>query len=85
MTPDLVGVCAGEGAYLKVHGGPALQCARSSRAVANRGGDGAGDPRGALVLVWGRGRRLVDRGGLATRKWWFFVGVTYHIGGVTYW
>ena len=31
-------------AYLKVHGGPAPQCAPSSRAVANRGGDGAGRP-----------------------------------------
>ena len=29
-------------AYVKVHGGPAPQCAPSSRPVPNRGGDGAG-------------------------------------------
>ena len=36
--------CMATQAYLKVHGGPAPQCAPSSRAVANRGGDGAGRP-----------------------------------------
>ena len=28
LTPERVGVCAGKGAYMKVHGGPAPQCAR---------------------------------------------------------
>ena len=35
-------VCSKVRAYLKVHGGPAPQCAPSSRAVANRGDDDAG-------------------------------------------
>ena len=51
-------------AYLKVHGGPAPQCAPSSRAVANRGGDGAGlIPRQrediALCGVWCYFQRVV--------------------------
>ena len=38
-------------AYLKVHGGPAPQCAPSSRPVANRGGDGAGRPHEQLLFL----------------------------------
>ena len=50
-----------------MHGGPAPQCAPSSRPVANRGGDGAGRPMSVLMLVWGWGAyRLPTRGMPAT-------------------
>ena len=38
-----------------MHGGPAPQCARSSRAIANRGGDGAGHRSDAIAMVWAGG------------------------------
>ena len=81
-------LCIGR-AYLRVHGGPALRRAStSSRALANRGGDGAGAASSInsccswLAVVVGPVLPAIRTGQSVVVRW---VAVILHIVSAVYW
>ena len=72
-------------AYLKVHGGPAPQCAPSSWPVADRGGDGVGQPMNSCYSWYtNRARPRTPAVGISIVRWWSVLRFFYHIGSVAY-